>query len=103
MNYKLALLCFLLLSTPVMAFGNSSIICVDNSTLLETLTIDQLNASDTTQILNSTIYAHGTKCQWGCDNTTKQCSPSVFDQNLTWFGFGLGFIILLLIIFKVFA
>lgn len=84
------------------AYSNSSIVCTDNSTMTETLTIVVVNASNATQTLNASSYQLQTACQYGCDNVTKSCSPDPFNQNIIMFVIFIGLSGLLIVIYKVF-
>lgn len=99
---KLALIIgLLMMAAPALAaYSNSSIICSDNNTLSETLTVVQLNASNASQTLNASSYLLQTACMHGCDNVTKACSPDAFSQNLIFIGIFAGFMMFLFILYK---
>lgn len=81
MMKNILLIMIVLLSIPMnaLAFTNSTIICLDNNTLQENITVI-VGANETTVSL--TEY-----CSNGCDNNTFSCSPleweaSVFNMAL---------------------
>lgn len=88
--------------TIATAYSNSSIVCSDNSTLTEVLTVTLLNNTNASQSLNASSYQLQTTCQYGCDNVTKSCSPDPFSQNILMFVMFIGMCGLLIIIYKVF-
>lgn len=92
----------LLLSVSCAFAQNSSIICLNNATLKETLSVDYVNSSNLSQVLNSSSYVLNTNCQYGCDNVTKTCSPDPFTQNIYMFVIFIGMSGLLILIYKVF-
>lgn len=95
-SIALSIVClwFALLARP--AFGlNSTISCLDNMTLKETISVDLVNASNTAQIYNTTAYTLTARCPNGCDNVTTACNPSMIEQNLIFLGGFVGMIVLI--------
>lgn len=61
-------------SVPVLAYQNSSILCISNQTLQENITVYK-DGNMTNLTLNNW-------CQNGCDNVSAACSPPPYQQNL---------------------
>ena len=70
----------LLMITPVYAFDNTTIFCVDNTTMLENITVYKDG--------NSSSYGIYTTCYNGCDNNTvisltgSLCNPDEITQYI---------------------
>lgn len=79
------LLLILLLSTPAMALTNSTILCIDNNTLQENITV-YVNGNMSNLSLSS-------YCPTKCDNITMACNPPTYQQNLVGFIIFIVFII----------
>ena len=61
-------------ATPVLAFDNATIICTDNVTLTENITVYKDGNS-------SWVYV-SSYCVNGCDNVSIACNPSEYQQDL---------------------
>jgi len=61
---------------------NSTIYCLDNSTLREIITIDAVNTSNISQVYNSSTYILDTFCSNNCDNSTPACNPPEYVANM---------------------
>lgn len=97
----LIILAFLaLLAVPAMA-QNSTIYCNTNNTLIEILSVDKLNATNLTQVLNTTVLSLPTYCTNGCDNTTFSCKSAPMYEGFKAFAIIVGFIIIIVIFDKV--
>lgn len=70
-----ALLAIVLLAAAEgFALENSTIVCIDNDTLQENVTIYKDG--------NSSTLSLATHCNYGCDNATIMCSPPTYQQSL---------------------
>jgi len=69
-------LIIVLLIIPNIAFAltNSTIYCLDNTTLVENITV---YVDDNSSTLSLPVH-----CDWGCDNITNTCNPPEFQQYL---------------------
>jgi len=86
------MLALLTIPITVEAYTNSTIYCQGN-TLVENITVYVDNNCSTLML--------PTYCDWGCDTTTLRCSPNPFEQNLIFVGISVGFIIIIIIIWKI--
>ena len=80
---------------------NSTINCINgNTTLQEIISVNQVNASNVSHVLNSTAYSLEKLCEWGCDNITATCSPAPIVQSIAAIGIFLAFCFILIAIWK---
>ena len=90
----LPLLVFLL-AMPLVgeALTNSSIVCIDEFTLQENITVyfDE----------NVSTVSLPVRCPFGCDSKTLACSPDPFMQDLAVVGFLVVFVVVILYLLKV--
>lgn len=70
---------------PVYGLTNSSIVCIDNNTLQENITV-YVNGNMSNLSLSS-------YCPTKCDNITMACNPPTYQQNLVGFVIFIVFII----------
>ena len=82
----------LLLSMPVMALDNTTIYCLDNSTLMENITVYKDG--------NSSWYALTTHCENDCDNITMMCNPPEYQQSMVNFGIIILIILMVVVVWR---
>lgn len=91
----LVLIVFLMLVSPVLAYDNTTIVCADNVTMLENITVYKDG--------NQSWYSVYTTCDSGCIDenpiylTGTLCNPDVFTQYLVL----LGIVIMIIIGFAI--
>ena len=84
MRKLIILLILLTLITPAFALTNSTISCIDNTTLEENITVYMDG--------NASTISLPIRCQNGCDNVTNSCEPLEYEQ------YGLNLILVIITI-----
>lgn len=70
--------------------------CLDNSTLIRTISTDlTINGAPKNITVSEPV-----QCTYGCSSDTSSCMPDPFTQNIWPFGIGIGLIVLALIILR---